>query len=78
MTREQLVTMLYRYAGEPVVSGSLTGWADAASVSGWAGSAMTWAVNRGIITGATESTLAPADGATRAQCAAILMRYIEA
>lgn len=26
--------MLYRYAGEPVVSGSLTGWADAASVSG--------------------------------------------
>ena len=78
VTREQLVTMLYRYAGEPVVSGSLTGWADAASVSGWAGSAMTWAVNRGIITGATESTLAPADGATRAQCAAILMRYIEA
>ena len=77
VTREQLVTMLYRYAGEPVVSGSLTGWADAASVSGWAGSAMTWAVNRGIITGATESTLAPADGATRAQCAAILMRYVE-
>ena len=31
-----------------------------------------------IITGATESTLAPADGATRAQCAAILMRYVEA
>ena len=78
VTREQLVTMLYRYAGEPVVSGSLTGWADAASVSGWAGSAMTWAVNRGIITGATESTLAPADGATRAQCATILMRYVEA
>ena len=77
VTREQLVTMLYRYAGEPVVSGSLTGWADAASVSGWAGSVMTWAVNRGIITGATESTLAPADGATRAQCAAILMRYVE-
>lgn len=78
VTREQLVTMLYRYAGEPVVSGSLTGWADAASVSDWAGSAMTWAVNRGIITGATESTLAPADGATRAQCATILMRYVEA
>ena len=78
VTREQLVAMLYRYAGEPVVSGSLTGWADAASVSGWAESAMIWAVNRGIITGATESTLAPADGATRAQCAAILMRYVEA
>lgn len=78
VTREQLVTMLYRYAGEPVVSGTLTGWADAASVSGWAESAMIWAVNRGIITGATESTLAPADGATRAQCAAILMRYVEA
>lgn len=78
VTREQLVTMLYRYAGEPVVSGSLTGWADAATVSGWAESAMIWAVNRGIITGATESTLAPADGATRAQCAAILMRYVEA
>lgn len=78
VTREQLVTMLYRYDGEPAVSGALTGWADAASVSGWAGTAMAWAVNEGIITGATEATLAPAAGATRAQCAAILMRYVEA
>ena len=77
VTREQLVTMLWRYAGEPAVSGGLSSWSDAASVSDWAQDAMVWALDEGIITGVTAVTLDPQGTATRAQCAAILMRYAE-
>ena len=77
VTREQLVTMLWRYAGEPEAAAGLTGWADAASVSDWAETAMAWSVGKGVIEGDELSRLTPADGATRAQCAAILMRYVE-
>ena len=77
VTREQLVTMLYRYAGEPAAAGSLSGWADAARVSDWAEGAMVWAVGEGVITGASATELNPAGSATRAECAAILMRYVE-
>lgn len=77
VTREQLVTMLWRYAGEPAVSGGLSSWRDAASVSDWASDAMVWALDEGIITGVTAVTLDPQGTATRAQCAAILMRYAE-
>ncbi len=77
VTREQLVTMLWRYAGEPAVSGGLSSWRDAESVSDWASDAMVWALDEGIITGVTAVTLDPQGTATRAQCAAILMRYAE-
>ena len=77
ITREQLVTMLYRFAGEPEHGGSLSAYADAKSVSSWAEPAMRWAVENGIITGVTESTLVPQGTATRAQCAAMLMRFAE-
>lgn len=76
VTREQLVTMLWRYAGESYAADSLSAWTDAASVSDWAEIAVIWAVNRGIITGMTSTTIAPQSSATRAQCAAILMRYL--
>ena len=78
ITRQEMVTMLYRFAGSPAVTGSLSGYTDAASVAGWATDAMTWAVNTGVITGASETALAPAANATRAQAAAILMRFAEA
>ena len=74
LTREQLVTMLWRYLGELTTSGTLTAFTDAASVSDWAETAMAWAVNEGVITGVTATTLAPQSVATRAQCATILMR----
>lgn len=77
LTREQLATMLYRYAGEPAVSGSLNGFADASSVSDYAKKAMAWAVENGLITGITNTTLAPQGEATRAQVAAILQRYVQ-
>ena len=76
VTREQLVTMLWRYAGEPAVDFLLT-TKDADAVSGWAYEAMRWAAAEGIIEGDENGMISPADGATRAQCAAILMRYVE-
>ena len=75
ITREQLVTMLWRYAGEPASTYSLGGFADAASISSWADAAMRWAVQQGIITGVTDTTLVPSGHATRAQCAAQLARF---
>lgn len=77
VTREQFATMLYRYAGEPTVSGSLSAFTDAGSVSGWANDAMLWATQNGIITGVTSTTIDPQGTATRAQAAAMLMRFME-
>ncbi|MGO5116527.1 chitobiase/beta-hexosaminidase C-terminal domain-containing protein [Candidatus Avoscillospira sp. LCP25S3_F1] len=51
LTREQLATMLWRYAGSPDANGNLTGYPDGASVSSWASQAMAWAVNQGLISG---------------------------
>ncbi len=75
VTREQMVTMLWRYAGEPESSASLSAYTDADSVSDWAETAMRWAIDEGIITGMTDTTLVPQGTATRAQCAAIFMRF---
>ena len=77
VTCEQLATMLWRYAGEPASSYSLSAFTDAANVSGYAATAMAWAVEHGIISGVTDTTLVPQGTATRAQCAAMLMRFAE-
>ena len=77
VTREQLATMLWRYAGEPDSDYSLSAFTDAGSVSDYADTAMAWAVEHGIITGMTATTIEPQGTATRAQCAAMLMRFIE-
>ena len=77
VTREQLATMLWRYAGEPASSYSLSAFTDADSVSDYAEAAMAWAVEHGIITGVTDTTIEPQGTATRAQCAAMLMRFVE-
>lgn len=76
LTREQLATMLWRYAGESAAS-SLSGYADAAGVSDWASQAMAWCVEQGIIGSTTAATLSPQTQATRAQVATILMRFVE-
>ena len=75
VTREMMVTMLWRYAGEPASEESLSGYSDAASVSDWAAEAMSWALETGVIEGVTATTLQPQGTATRAQCATIFMRY---
>ena len=83
VTREQFATMLYRYAaakGYDVSIGESTNilsYADFASISEYAIPAMQWACGSGIVTGVTDSTLEPQGTATRAQCAAMLMRFIE-
>ncbi|RHV70598.1 hypothetical protein DXB06_14205 [Butyricicoccus sp. OF13-6] len=76
ITREQLVTMLYRYAGSPAANGSLDRFSDAASVNSYAANAMQWAVANGIVNG-LNGKLNPQNNATRAQVAAILMRFCE-
>ena len=76
ITREQLVTMLYRYAGSPAANGSLDSFSDAASVNSYAANAMQWAVANGIVNG-LNGKLNPQNNATRAQVAAILMRFCE-
>ena len=75
ITREQLAAMLYRYCGSPAVSGSLSTYADAASVSAFASDAMQWCVNNGIING-MGGLLNPQGQATRAQVSAMFARYI--
>lgn len=82
ITREQLVTMLYRYAqakGYDTTQGGMAirEYADFEQISGYAVEAMTWAVNTGIINGTSSTTLSPQGAATRAQVATILMRFIE-
>ena len=77
ITREQLATMLYRYAGEPAVSGTITGFTDAAAVSGWAQDAMLWAIENGLISGMGDGSLNPQGNATRAQVATILARFVK-
>lgn len=77
ITREQLAVMLWRAAGSPSTSKNLTGYADANAVSDWAVEALAWAVDNGIISGMSGSTLAPQNTATRAQVAVMLMQFVE-
>ena len=81
LTREQLVTMLYRYAeaeGYDVsAAADLSGYPDAGKVLSYAQKAMSWAVAEGIVAGMDDGTLNPAGNASRAQIATILMRFCE-
>ena len=80
--REQLAAILYRYA--QAQGKDFTGaWAfpldysEAADVSEWANKAMHWMTMHGVITGMKDGTLAPKVNATRAQIAAMIMRFCE-
>lgn len=75
ITREQFAAMLYRYAGKPETSGTLSGFTDAGQVSSYALSALKWAVEKGIINGKGSGILDPKGNATRAEAAAILQRF---
>lgn len=81
ITREQLATILYRYAqlkGYDVTEkADLTGYADSTAINGYAVEAMRWANANGIVNGMTETTLAPQGTATRAQVATMLMNFCE-
>ena len=82
ISREQLATILYRYAqykGYDVSVGgmSLNEYTDASQTSAYATTAMQWANENGLVTGVTSTTLEPQGSATRAQVATILMRFVE-
>ena len=81
ITREQLAAMMLRYAtaeGFDVSVGESTNilsYADFTAISEYAVSAIQYAVGSGLINGRSETTLAPQDNATRAETAAIMMRF---
>lgn len=75
LTREQLVTFLYRYAGQPAAAGE--DFADQADISGWAQAAARWAAGAGVVQGKGDGAFDPAGGATRAELAQVLMNYSE-
>ena len=77
ITRQELVTMLWRLSGEPVVNYALTA-PDADAISGWAYEAMRWAVSEGIIEGDDLGNLNPTANSTRAHAAAFMQRFCTA
>ena len=81
ITREQMAAILYRYAAykgyDVSQKADLSGYTDAASISGYAKDALAWANAQKLITGVTDTTLNPQGSATRAQVATILMRLCE-
>lgn len=81
VTREQMAVILYRYAIYKGIDVSrqanLSDYNDADSVSDWAETAIRWAVDAGLIEGMSKVALAPAGNSTRAQVAAVLMRFCE-
>ena len=81
VTREQMATILYRYAQncgyDTTARADLNGYTDAAKISSYAQEAMSWANAMGLINGRTAASLAPTGTATRAEVAAIFHRFVE-
>ena len=79
ITREQIVTILYRYAKfsgmDTSASGDYSHFQDASLVSGYAKEAMAWAVGVGLIQGDDQERILPLGYATRAEVATMVMRY---
>ncbi len=83
VSREELVTMLYRYAQKQGMSamfsdGALDGFADAGEVSAWALDAMRWACSHGVVNGDGDGNLTPKAAATRAQALTVLLNFAKA
>ncbi len=79
VTREQLVAMLYRYAGSPEAAddSGLEAFTDRRQISRWAEEAMKWAVSTGLLKGQGNGRLTPLATATRAETAAIIERFVK-
>ena len=76
ISRQEIVTMLYRYAGSPAVSGSLI-FGDSSVISAWARSAVQWASSIGVITGYPDGSFGPVNATTRGEMAAMVHRYMQ-
>lgn len=81
ISREQLASILFRYSQlkkyDTAMYGDLTKYSDQGKISSYAKIPLSWAVGKGVITGIGDGTLDPQGGATRAQVAAILQRYMD-
>ena len=81
ITREQMATLLYRYASfkgcDMTPSADLSRYADASQISGYAADAMRWANAESLINGTTDTALSPQGNATRAEVATLMMRFCE-
>lgn len=81
ITREQMATILYRYAEyqeyDTTANGEISSFADGSLVSEYAIEPMNWAAGIGLLSGIDHDTLDPLGSATRAQVATILMRYCQ-
>ena len=77
ITREQFAAILYRYAGSPAIPNRILDFTDADQISPYAQDTLRWAVDQGIISGKGGGILDPQGQATRAQTAAMLMRYLQ-
>ena len=82
ITREQLAVILYRYAAcqgyDVSQRADLSGFGDASSISGYAQEALSWAHAQGLVLGFEDGSLRPQGTASRAQIAAVLMRFLAA
>jgi hypothetical protein len=76
ITREQLATILWRYAGQPAAEAG-TAFADESSIASYAATAVNWAKNNGILSGKAGNRFDPKGNATRGQAAVILRNYLE-
>ena len=75
VTREDLVSLLWRYAGKPAPTGTTLDFSDASKVSSYAKDALLWAVENKIISGRANGELDPKGNAQRAEAAQMLMQY---
>lgn len=83
VTREQMAAMMYRYANYLALEtipkmADISSYTDAGEVSTYALNATKWAVGYGLITGTTKTTISPLGNTTRAECAAIVQRFMAA
>lgn len=81
ITREQMAAILYNYAQykgyDTTQSADLSQYTDAAQIGAWAAEALSWANAEGLVNGTDATTLTPKGNATRAQVAAVLMRFYQ-
>ena len=81
ITREQMATILYRYAQhkgyDTTAKADLSKYTDAAQIGPWATEAIRWANAEGLVNGTSTTTLTPKGSATRAQVAVIPTRFCE-
>lgn len=76
ISRQEIVTMFYRYAGSPAVSGSPI-FGDSSVISSWARNAVQWAKSFGVVNGYPNGNFGPVDATTRGQMAAMIHRYMQ-